>query len=278
MQTQAFLPLVTYPDANSAAVAANAVDMAGLLNADLHALAINVDLPLISNPMSRLVLDIPEMVREAEETSRKRGNALLATVEAQARERGIEATTNTIVPKVVLLGEAAAIHGRYYDFVLCGWEANNPTSAATAESLIFGCGRPTILLPELAPPRQLDHVAIAWDGSAKAARAVGDATPLLRKASKITVMTVVGEKPLNDENAGERMARGLVRRGLDAEAMAVQMQGGPIAVMLQERAIERGAGLLVMGAFGHSRMREFVLGGATAGILADLRLPVMLSH
>lgn len=278
MQAQAFLPLVTYPDPNSPAVAANAVSMTGLLNASLHALAINADLPVISNPLSRLLLDVPEMVRQAEGLSRKQGASLIAAIEQQAGKRNVEATTNAIAPKTAHLGETAANHARYYDYVLCGWEANNPTSAATAESLIFGSGRPTILLPELMQVDRIDHLAIAWDGSRVAARAVGDAARLLDRSTRITVLTVVDEKPLHEKDAAERMAGGLVRRGLEAVAVPVTAEDCPIAVTLQEHAIETGADLLIMGAFGHSRAREFILGGATAGVLADLRLPVLFSH
>jgi nucleotide-binding universal stress UspA family protein len=278
MQTQALLPLVTYPDPNSDALAKNAVAMAAILDSSLHALAINADIPDVSNAISRLLLDVPGMVREAEAMSRARGTHLLAEIEKEAGSRSVEVTTNAIAPKMAFLGEAAAIHARYFDYVLCGWEANNTTSASTAEAVVFGSGRPTILLPELSAPGSIDHVAIAWDGSRVAARAVGDAAHLLRRAAKVTVVTVVDEKPLHDRDAAERMARGLTKRGRPAEAMPVQAEDCPIATTVQARAIECGAGILVMGAFGHSRVRDFVLGGATAGILSDLQLPVLLSH
>ncbi len=133
-------------------------------------------------------------------------------------------------------------------------------------------------MPELSPITSIEHVAIAWDGSRVAARAVADAAPLLHRAAKITVLTVVDEKPLHDRDAAERLAQALGRRGLKAQAMPAKAADCPIATALQERATEIGAGMLVMGAFGHSRLRDFVLGGATAGVLWDLRLPVLLSH
>ncbi len=252
--------------------------MAAALDTELHALAINVDIPPVSNALSRLLLNVPEMIRQAESLSRQRGEELLRKVEEEARKTGVEAMTNAITPKVAFLGEAAAIHARYYDFVFCGWEGNNPTSWATAEAVIFGSGRPTILLPELAAAGSPEHVAIAWDGSRVAARAVADAELLLRRAARITVLTVVDEKPLHHSDAAARLAQGLRKRGLPAEALPIKAEDCPIAVTLQERTIELGADILVMGAFGHSRMRDFVLGGATQGTLSDLRLPVLLSH
>ena len=147
-----------------------------------------------------------------------------------------------------------------------------------AEAIIFGSGRPTILLPERGSVRKLDNVAIAWDGSRVAARAVADAHPLLSRASRITVLTVTDEKPLEEQDAAERLAQGLRSRGLTVQAMPFSAEDYPIDVSLQERAREIGADLMVMGAFGHTRVRDFVLGGATRGILTDLRLPILLSH
>jgi nucleotide-binding universal stress UspA family protein len=278
MHIQALLPLVTYPEANSDAIAANAVAMAAMLNARLHALAINAELPRVSNAMSRLLLNVPEMIRQVEAMGRERAGQLLGMVEREAAAHAVEVTTNQIAPDAAQLGETAALHARYFDYVLCGWEGGNATSAATAEALVFGAGRPVIVLPELAPLTRLDHVAIAWDSSRVAARAVADARPLLAHAERVSVLTVLGEKPLRQADAAERLAGGLTQRGVPAAAVPISYRGAGIAALLQEEAAQIGAGLLVMGAFGHSRARDFVLGGATQGILSDLRLPVLLSH
>ena len=101
---------------------------------------------------------------------------------------------------------------------------------------------------------------------------------MLQRATKVSVLTVVDEKPLHDKDAGERLARSLREHGLSAEALAIQAEDREISTTLQEHAIERGAALLVMGGYGHSRVRDFVLGGATEGVLSDLRLPVLVSH
>lgn len=278
MKRQAILPLVTYPDPISDAAAANTAAMAARLDADLHALAVNVDIPPVSNALSRFLLNTPELIRQAEAMSRKRGKEMLAVVGEQARQDGVEVTKNTLAAAPAFLGDAAATQARYFDTALVGWEANNQTSRMTAEAVIFGSGRPTILVPELSKPDAIDHVAIAWDGSRVAARAVADAGPLLQRAARISVLTVVDEKPLHDKDAGERLAGSLRKRGLLAEAVAIRAEDCPISVTLQEHATERGATLLVMGGYGHSRIRDFVLGGATEGILNDLRLPVLLSH
>ncbi len=278
MKTIALLPVITYPEPNPEMVVPRAVAMAAALGAQLHALAINVEIRNISNALSRRLVDVPKMTREAEALCRDRGEAFLAKVVLEAKRAGVDLTTDAVASNAPLLNDTAAIQARYYDLVLCAWEANNPTSRTTAQAIIFGSGRPTILLPEVEPVTKLHSVAIAWDGSRVAARAVADAHQVLRRASKITVLTVTGEKSLQETDAARRLAQGLNLRGLSAEAMPFVSEDCPVEVSLQERAIEIGADLMIMGAFGHTRLRDFVLGGATKGILSDVRLPIMLSH
>jgi len=177
-----------------------------------------------------------------------------------------------------MMADVAGEHARYYDFSLVGWEAGNITSQATAEAVVFGSGRPTILLPELVDISAIDHVAIAWDGSRVAARAVADAQAFLKRADRVSVLTVVDEKPLKEKAAHERLASALRQRGIEAEAVSIRGQDCPVAQTLQETAIERDCQLLVMGGYGHSRLRDFVLGGATQGVLFNLLVPVLLSH
>lgn len=209
---QVLLPLVTYTDPNADAVAGNAAAVAAHIGADLHALAINADIPDVSNALSKLLLNVPEMIREAETLSRKRGAHLLQVVKEQASTIGVNVTTNEIAAPIATLGDVAATHARYYDLSLLGWEAGNATSRLTAEAVVFGSGRPTILLPQLSRAASIDHVAIAWDGSRVAARAVADARPFLERAARITVLIVLDEKPLKEKDAGEQLVASLVCR------------------------------------------------------------------
>lgn len=278
MKFQAFLPLVTHPDPNSEAVADNAVAAAAWLGATLHARALNADIPVPSSALSGILLNVPELVRNAEAASEKHGARLLEKVAAAAARQDVALTSDVEADPIAFLGERAAAHARYYDLALAGWEAGNPTSRMTAEALIFGAGRPVLILPEHTSRKRFANVAIAWDGTRTAARAVTDALPFLERASRIVVMTVVGEKPLAEDDIGARLAAGLGERGFAAEALTIDAEDVAVAVTLQERAIAAGADLLVMGGYGHSRLRDFVLGGATQGTLDDLRLPVLMSH
>jgi nucleotide-binding universal stress UspA family protein len=278
MKLQALLPLVTYPGPVSPHVASNAVVAAAQLDAELHALALNADIPPVSNALSTFLLNTPELIRQANALSRKYGEDILRVVTDEARLANVKLVTDRTATSLPLLADLAANRARYFDFVLIGWEAANESTHTLAEDVIFGSGRPAVLLPELVKPAAFDHMAIAWDGSRVAARAVADSAPLLRRASKLSVLTVTDEKTLPEDDPGARLAMGLRARGLSAEAHAVLSCGGDIAVTLQENAIQLGATLLVMGGFGHTRLREFILGGATDGVLRDLRLQILISH
>lgn len=278
MKLMAVLCLATYLDANAPAVAVNAVAVAKQLGSTLHALAVNVDIPDVSNALSDFLLDLPYKIEEAEATSRKHGKVLLEAVAKEASSGAVILTTQEIAAPPALMGDVAAKHSRYFDICLVGWAPGNQTARMLAEAILFGSGRPTLLLPDSTAVGVLGHVVIAWDGSRVAARAVADARAFLERASMITVVTVTDEKPLPGQGIGERLALSLRSRGLTAEAATFQAGDRSIGTALQEYALRIDGKLLVMGGYGHSRVRDFVLGGATDGVLGDLRLPVLLSH
>lgn len=282
MQIHVLVPLVTYPDADSDGIVAQAVALAAGLGAALNVLAVNADIPDVSNVLSSFLLNTPEMIRQAEATSRNKGNHLIALFEAKAKAADVAITTSSVTAPLTLLAETAVTRARYHDLVFVGCDTGRAMSQSTAEAMIFGAGRPTILLPETPAGEPaipgIDHVAIAWDGTRVAARAVGDALPFLTRAKQISVITVVDEKPLKEKNAGEQLAEGLRSRGLNARAITAHSNGRLISESLQQTALENGCQLLVMGGYGHSRIRDFVLGGATRGVLSDLAMPVLISH
>lgn len=278
MRQDILVPFVTYPDANAEAFVDQAIAVATYLGRDVHAVALDVDIPDVSNLVSRLLIGLPDMIRETEADSHARGAALLGAMDAAASKAGIRFTGTTVSAEPPLFGDRAAELARYHDLAVIGLEASNDTARLVAEGIVFGSGRPALLLPGTAAPDALDRIAIAWDGSRVAARAVADAAPFLEKSSEIAVLTVTDEKPLADGDAGGRLAARLVEKGFAARPVSVRREGRAIAAALQAEAEELGAGLLVMGGYGHSRLRDFVLGGATEGVLSELAMPVLLSH
>ena len=147
------------------------------------------------------------------------------------------------------------------------------------EGALFGSGRPVIVVPYIQKGGvKLDRVMVAWDASRSAARAVADAMPFLAKATAIDVVIVASERPKSDEIAGADIGHHLARHGLKVEVKRIVATDTDIANTLLSHAADTGADFMVMGGYGHSRLREFVLGGATRGILSSMTIPVLMSH
>jgi nucleotide-binding universal stress UspA family protein len=170
---------------------------------------------------------------------------------------------------------------RYFDLAVIGQpkpEASQ-VEALIAESTLFEAGRPVIMVPYVQKtPIKLDQVMVCWDGGASAARAVGDAMPLLKRARNIEIVIVASDRAKPTEIDGADIGRHLARHGL--KVAVERIPGGDIDVgeALLSRAADFDADFMVMGAYGHSRLREFVLGGATRSILRSMTVPVLMSH
>lgn len=278
MKLDILVPVHTYPIGNSAQFAISVAEVARYLDADVHALILDVDFPQAASALGNMLLDVPALIGGAKAKCREHGAAVAKALEAEMGSAKPRLRTSHIESFPGAVGGVVSTLARYHDLVLIGLGAGDVTPKATAESVIFGSGRPTLLVPESAPSAAFGHVMVAWDGSRVAARAVSDARDFLARAQTVTIALVTDEKPLPDDNPGRRLAEHLARRGLEATVAQVQGRGRPVAETLQTHAREIGAGLMVMGGFAHPRIRDFVLGGATGGVLEDLRLPVLLSH
>jgi nucleotide-binding universal stress UspA family protein len=275
----AFMPLVTYPEVIADRSILAAAGFAASLGFELQVSAYSVTIPRVSSPMGGLILNVPGLFRAAEEKSKADCQRLKDLFDGSKEIRVIVQFSSEQVP-VGSAHDIAAAEARYYDLAVLPWSDGTVLAQDMAEAVIFGSGRPAILVPPSAPPTNLDHIAIAWDASRVAARALGDALLLLPKGGRVSVLTVKDEKLLPGSTPAESLATSLERRGFQAKACSITIGTGgrTIAEALQEAALIEGAQLLAMGGFGHSRLRDFVLGGATKGVLADLRLPTLLSH
>jgi nucleotide-binding universal stress UspA family protein len=150
------------------------------------------------------------------------------------------------------------------------------------EDIIFDVGRPVILLPAYEgapqPEASIERIVVAWDSSRAASRALADAMPLLQKAKKVCFLTVRGEKDIPGEPSWKDVERHLQMHGVLPEMDEVSIGTQAIGDAIRGYVAQRRADMLVMGAFGHSRLREFVLGGASRSIFTKPPLPVFMSH
>ena len=273
----AYMPLATYPEAVANGSIQAATAFAASLECRLHVTTFSVGIPQVSSALSGLLLAVTGLVRAAEEKSKAEGHRLKELVHEVAGSRlDVDSTAREVVLGAAL--DAAAAEARYYDLSVLPWSGETVAAQEMAQAVVFGSGRPAILVPPSASPAPLDHIAIAWDASRVAARALGDALPLLAEGGRLSVLTVQDEKPLGAPDLAGVLAASLAKRGFNATPLEITLGERTIAKALQDTALSEGARVLAMGGFGHSRIRDFILGGATKGILADLRLPVLLAH
>ena len=273
----AYMPLASYPEAVEDGAIKAAIGFAASIGCALHVEAFAVDLPRVSSGLGDYLINIPGVIQAAEECSRAECERLQGLVqEASASQLESHCTTRKVPLGAVL--DSAASEARYCDLTLLPWSADTGAVPDMAQAIVFGSGRPAIMVPPTAHSAVLDHVAIAWDGSRVAARALGDALPLLADGGHISVLTVGDEKPLDGPNLAGALASWLGKRGYNATPVDVTLGNRMISEALQETALTKGSQLLAMGGFGHSRIRDFILGGATKGVLERLQLPVLLSH
>jgi len=274
MQSQFFLPVMTYPDQTSEVTIGNAVKFASNCKALLHAVVVEVTIPPITDPWASLLSNADTMAREAERASVEAGQRLRGMLKQHAAGTGVAPSCETVSISSVNVTDAVGEMARSYDLTLL--QSTAPFEGLS-QAALFDSGRPVILFPDAPVLGRIDHVAIAWDGSRAAARALADAMPLVGGATQLSVIYAVDEKPLGDD-PGRRLFDSLAARGVHAEPYAIHAHGRVIGEALQEKAIELSADLLVMGGYGHSRMREFILGGATSDVLTNPMLPILMSH
>lgn len=148
------------------------------------------------------------------------------------------------------------------------------------EATLFGSGRPVIVVPYIQKEGMiLDRIVCCWDGSRAAARAINDALPLLQKARAVDLLIVANEKTGNArEIRGVEIGSHLARHSIKVEIVILPAADIDVANAILSRVADCSASMIVMGGYGHSRLREFILGGATRGVLTTMTVPVFISH
>jgi len=195
-------------------------------------------------------------------------------------------TANMPMERETLSGRAGDIRSRLLDRARLSdvvvVEQADPTGGKPAgayiEDLLLRAGRPVLVVPSnWNRPAQFKTVTVAWDGSASAARALSDALPFLRRADRVHVLTVDTEAAAGVSEDGHRLVKHLARHGIAADYRAIVSRTTVTESLLAE--IEQtGADLLVMGAYGHSRLREAILGGVSRGALRRITAPTLMAH
>ncbi len=147
------------------------------------------------------------------------------------------------------------------------------------EAALFDSGRPLLVVPYIQRNGfTAERALVCWDGSRNAARAIGDALPILAHMNSVEVVVITGERGKTVEVPGADIAHHLARHGLKVELRQIVAIDNDVASTILSHVADTGTSFIVMGGYGHSRLRELVLGGATRGILASMTAPTLLSH
>jgi nucleotide-binding universal stress UspA family protein len=276
MPTRILLPLFTYPDASPEGGLRAALTFAASLEATVSVLAHEARIPPVTEPLAPLVIDIAAMIEAAETLSRSNGERLVGLVEAEGTRLGLPLKLGKLRAGR-LVGESMAKAARTFDFTFIAGIADSPDHALMTEDILFHSGGPAIVFPSQANPMPIETVAVAWDASRASSRALRDALPIVKRARRVVILSVTDDKDIPDAATAD-VATFLSGHDVNTTALTIARGASPIGEALQNRALEQGANLLVMGAYGHSRLREFVLGGATKSVLLAPKLPVLMSH
>lgn len=267
------LPVNTTHDA----VAPFAATVAGTFGSQLTGVAFRYE-PVIAPD----VLNFPNahfmdaQVAEA----KKRAEAAVERLGFEIRRAQVPWTTKQIDSSADTAPGKFAEIARTFDLVIVGQaDPDQPgVDDLIAEAALFESGRPILLVPYIqTKPFQADRVALCWDGGRPAARAVADALPLVKPGTEIKLVSITGDRKLPEEMAGVDMADHLARHGYSVERHYLATTAD-IASTILNFVAENDIDLLVMGGYGHSRVREFILGGATRGILGSMTVPALMSH
>lgn len=254
-----------------------AARLAARHDARLSAALCHVHIPAISNVLADMVASVGDAIAAANAQSNSNAKALLqqfAAIVGPARmgEEILIECQSMVTPRDL------AARARAYDLTILP-KYGHPETDFVAEGLVFESGRPVLLLPQPGGSDDgFESIVIGWDGSRAGARALADAMPFCQRARSVELAAVTEDKPLGNGPSLSDARRHLASHGIDSREIEVPSAGLDAGASLLRHCAAAEADLLVMGAYGHSRFREFVLGGATRAAIAEAALPILLSH
>ena len=237
----------------------------------------------LAMPYAMEVAPPGELMAEWQETLQRQARKAADAFEASARQAGFV----RVETRVAEGGDIPAITqaARYADLVVIGQD--DPADRAidqgemSAGEVVLGCARPVLVVPYIGAAAGFGkHVLVAWNGSREASRAVTDALPLLKRAQRVTVMAVNPQIDLRGHGQlpGADLATFLAQHEFRVEVQADRGAQTNVGEDLLSRIADLDIDLLVMGAYGHSRAREWAFGGVTRTILQSMTVPVLMSH
>ena len=230
-----------------------------------------------------VMLEIPsDIVAQMIAASEKAALAAIERFEAAARRSQISAEHRLIKTAGATAPVLLSVLARRFDLsVLMQSEPNHVDNDHMIETTLFESGRPLIVVPYIQQDGlKLDHVVCCWDGSRASARAINDGLPLLTRAMTVDLLIVLNEKTNTSPNEirGAEMAKHLARHDVKVQIVTVPAADIDVTNAILSYVADVSGTLIVMGGYGHAKLREMILGGVTRGMLQSMTVPVFMSH
>jgi len=201
--------------------------------------------------------------------------------EKAAKRVGISAESLKVDASVSGASDRFARMARRFDLAVVGQPEPEKSAAEIVidEAVLLESGHPVLVIPYIQKQGlKIDRIIACWDGSRAASRAISDAMPFLQKAKQVDIVIVSRKPEESDEIAGADLGQHLARHGLKVDLKRMVSPDTDVASVVLSYAADSSADMIVMGGYGHSRLREFVLGGVTRNILSAMTVPTLLSH
>ncbi len=260
---------------------AAAIDLAQAHGAHLTGLCLAVEPPV---PATILGLIPPDLLTSQRKAVLEQAETATAQFRVAVEAAGLPGEGRIVDVLDLDAADVFIQHARHTDLVILSQADPEEMSALRSEfatDILMGSGRPAIVIPYIGPAPTLgQRVLVAWDGGREATRAVNDSLPLLKRAHSVTVLSVNPDVSNNGDrrDPGADISLHLARHGVKVTAARTVARKTSIGDVILADIADNSIDLLVMGAYGHSRLRELVLGGVTRHLLEHMTVPVLMSH
>lgn len=223
----------------------------------------------------------PQFIESQRIDSEKTARTAIARFEQAAKRAGVSYESLNVSASISGAAERLGRLARRFDVAIVGQPEREKSAPdeVVDEGVLFESGRPVIFVPYIQKAvLKLDRVMVCWDGSRAATRAIADSLPFLRKAKKVEIVMVAGKAGKEDEIPGVDLGQHLARHGLEVDVKRITAPNIDVSSTILSYAADTNADMIVMGGYGHSRLREFILGGVTRSILETMTVPALMSH
>ena len=243
-------------------------------------LSIGVGSCKFSAPAAAVVREARDLILAANNERHEHAEALGANILTRARAAGVLASVEVVHDVFSEVATRFVQLARVSDIaVLQPSDETLSLMQGVVQDVLFESGRPVIIVPTTwNKPASLESVIVAWDGSAKAARAIGDALPLLQEAERIEIVSISGDPNPTKRCEGSEIAAHLARHCRSVSVTSLPSQNGDVGTILSNHATITRASLVVMGAYAHNQLRQFFLGGVTNTMIYNPPVPVLMSY